>query len=242
MDRSRIRGALATRGDAEAKERIVGLSPFGELTGGCREAFLELARAEVLPRRACIVDQGEPTRSFVLLGSGRVRLERARNGRAFPLGHRGPGETVGEGAITGSTTAAETATVVDEAEAVILPMAGVRKLCTSHPSLRAAMAAALVDRHRVTEERLESLLLHGVEARLIDFLFCAARRWGSAHAGGELVNAPFTHADIALLIGSTRETVTLLLGKLKREGLVQFDKRRIVIRDRGGLERRAAAS
>ena len=81
-----------------------------------------------------------------------------------------------------------------------------------------------------------------VEARLIDFLFCAARRWGSAHAGGELVNAPFTHADIALLIGSTRETVTLLLGKLKREGLVQFDKRRIVIRDRGGLERRAAAS
>jgi CRP-like cAMP-binding protein len=105
-----------------------------------------------------------------------------------------------------------------------------------------AMAAALVDRHRSTEERLESLLLHGVEARLVDFLFGAHRRWAAEHVSGELIAAPFTHADIALLIGSTRETVTLLLGKLKRAGLIQFDRRRIVIRDRAGLEKRALAS
>jgi CRP/FNR family cyclic AMP-dependent transcriptional regulator len=242
MDHSRIRGVATVANDADSKARIVGLSPLGDLEGTCREAVLELGRVETLPRRVRIVDQGEPTRTFVLLGSGRVRLERMRNGRAFPLGHRGPGETVGENAITGSTTAGETVTVVDEAQAVVFPMSGLRKLVSAHASLRAAMAAALVDRHRLTEERLASLLLHGVEARLIDFLFSAARRWGAQHAEGELVTAPFTHADIALLIGSTRETVTLLLGKLKRDGLVQFDKRRIVIRDRAGLERRAAAS
>jgi len=218
------------------------MSPLAELDGSCRDAVVELGRVEVLARRIRIVDQGEPTKSFVLLGSGRVRLERLRNGRAFPLGHRGPGETVGENAITGSTTAGETVTVVDEVQALVFAMSGLRKLVAAHASLRAAMTAALVDRHRLTEERLESLLLHGVEARLIDFLFAAARRWGTEHTAGELVAAPFTHADIALLIGSTRETVTLLLGKLKRDGLLQFDKRRIVIRDRAALERRAAVS
>ena len=38
---------------------------------------------------------------------------------------------------------------------------------------------------------------------------------------------------------ATRETVTLLLGKLRREGMIELDRRRVVIRDRKALERRA---
>ena len=68
----------------------------------------------------------------------------------------------------------------------------------------------------------------------------AIKKWvidlgGADLEEGDLVAAPFTHAEIAQLIGSTRETVTLILGKLKREGLLGFDRRRVVIRDRAGL-------
>jgi len=242
LDRSRNRQVAPAKGEAETKLRVLQLSAFAGLTLPSRDAFLELAKVEQLARRTRLADQGEPAKHFVILGSGRVRVERMSAGRAFPLGHRGPGETVGETAIIGSAAASESATVVDEGQALVLPMAGIRRLVASDPALRIAMAVALVDRQRATEERLESLLLHGVEARLVDFLFSAHRRWAADHASGELIAAPFTHADIALLIGSTRETVTLLLGKLKRAGLIQFDRRRIVIRDRAGLEQRAVAS
>jgi CRP-like cAMP-binding protein len=57
-----------------------------------------------------------------------------------------------------------------------------------------------------------------------------------------VISAPFTHADIALLVGSTRETVTLVLGKLKRAGLIELEKRRIVVRDGEALSRHAAAA
>ncbi len=63
---------------------------------------------------------------------------------------------------------------------------------------------------------------------------------GATSPRRQVIAAPFTHADIALLIGSTRETVTLLLGKLKRSGLIAFERRRVVIRDRAALERRVA--
>jgi CRP-like cAMP-binding protein len=102
------------------------------------------------------------------------------------------------------------------------------------------MAAALIAQQRTAESRLESLLLRGVEARLCDFLLASLERWGQPHPAGELIAAPFTHAEIALLIGSTRETVTLLLGKLKRVSLLEFDRRRLVIRDRAALSARAA--
>jgi CRP/FNR family transcriptional regulator, cyclic AMP receptor protein len=246
MERPRVRGSeLRSEGGALAaasKERIFARSPLGRLDGPSRSALIELGSLERLARRHRIVQQGEPPRHLVLLGTGRVKIERVTEGRVFPIGHRGPGEIVGETALAGSPAATESATVLDEGEAVLLPLAGLQRRIATDPVLRGAVAAALVQRQLETEARLASLLLRSVEARLLEFLGAAARRWGQPHSSGELVSAPFTHADIALLIGSTRETVTLLLGKMKRAGLIGFERRRVVIRDGAMLAARPAAT
>jgi CRP-like cAMP-binding protein len=176
----------------------------------------------------------------VLIGSGRVKIERLRGGRALPLGHRGPGQMVGETAVGGGALATEDATVVDDVEVLALPIGALRARLAGDPALRAALAAAIVRQHRALEQRLEGLLLQSVEERLAAFLLDAAQRWGQPHPDGQLLSAPFTHAEIALLIGSTRETVTLVLGKLKREGLIAFDRRRIILRDPARLGQRPA--
>ena len=54
---------------------------------------------------------------------------------------------------------------------------------------------------------------------------------GAARRPGRPGRPPSPTPEIALLIGSTRETVTLVLGKLKREGLIAFERRRIILRD-----------
>ncbi|MBT8465593.1 MAG: helix-turn-helix domain-containing protein, partial [Deltaproteobacteria bacterium] len=46
------------------------------------------------------------------------------------------------------------------------------------------------------------------------------------------------HQEIASYVGSTRETVTLVLGAFKRAGLIDTDHRRVVIRDIAGLRKR----
>jgi CRP-like cAMP-binding protein len=242
MDTYRSKARVASpEVEAAGKHEILRLSPFAELPGPSREALLELGRYERLPRRHRIAEQGEPPRCLVLIGTGRVKLERVTADRSLPLGHRGPGQFVGETAVAGVHTATESAVVLDEVEALSLPVAGFRKLLVADVPVRTAMTAALVHLHRAIEERLVSLLLDGVEARLIRFLFDASARWGQPHADGQVVSVPFTHADIALLIGSTRETVTLLLGKLKRAEFISFEHRRVVIRDRAALERHAAS-
>jgi CRP-like cAMP-binding protein len=230
----------ALRTDPEGKMRLFSASPLGSIEGAAREAVLELGRLEDLPKHHILMVQGEAPRSFFLLGEGRVRLERSRGARTFPLGHRGPGEVVGEAALSGGV-AGESATVVDTVLALALPMPGFRRLFAQDAAVRDAVLAAQVGLHDAAQRRLASLLLLGVEARLAEFLLGVVGRWGRPHAEGELVGAPFTHAEIAALIGSTRETVTLLLGKLKREGTIGFDRRRIVVRARPALQGRVAA-
>jgi CRP-like cAMP-binding protein len=225
-----------------AKEVILQRSLLAGIAGESRGALLEIGKLERLPRRHVVAEQGEPPRTLILIGSGRVKVERLHADHALSLGHRGPGQMVGETAVGGAAVSSESASVVDEVEALAFPIAALRRQLAADPPLRRAVCAAILEQRRTLEQRLESLLLRGVEARLADFLLDAARRWGEAHTEGELVTAPFTHAEIAVLIGSTRETVTLVLGKLKRDGLLAFDRRRAVIRDRPRLEQRAAAS
>ena len=239
MDLSRSKARAETPAgvpDTQGKEDILGRSLLASLEGESRRALLDLATLSRLPRRCAIATQGEPPRTFVIIGTGRVKLERRTGARALSLGHRGPGQMVGETAVGGAALATENATVVDDVEALAVPIAALRDRLAGDAALRASMAAAIWRQHRVAEQRLAGLLLHGVEARLGAFLLDAVSRWGEAHAEGQALSAPFTHAEIALLIGSTRETVTLVLGKLKREGLVGFDRRRIILRDPARLE------
>ncbi len=241
IDRPLVRSG-ATDPELTLKQDIVRRSPFATLMGASRTAILELARLDRFRRQHRLLSQGEPSQALFLLGAGRVKVERVTGERIFPLGHRGPGQLIGESACAGVTTATESASVVDEVEAVTLPLDGLQRLLLADPQVRFAMTTALAQQHHATEDRLASLLLDGVEARLVGFLLDAVQRWGKRHSGGETITASFTHADVAVLIGSTRETVTLLLGKLKRSGLIAFDRRRVIIPDRGALASHGASA
>ncbi len=59
---------------------------------------------------------------------------------------------------------------------------------------------------------------------------------GRGDHGGLLERVTLTHQELANMIGSTRETMTLILNDFKRQGAVEFAGRKIVIHDRTRLE------
>jgi len=52
---------------------------------------------------------------------------------------------------------------------------------------------------------------------------------------GQMLRVKLTHQELANIIGSTRETTTLVLNDFKRQGLIEFLGRKIVILSRIGL-------
>lgn len=46
-----------------------------------------------------------------------------------------------------------------------------------------------------------------------------------------LIQTKLTHKDIASLTGTSRQTVTTILNELKEANVINFDRKRILIRD-----------
>jgi len=203
------------------------------------DGAVEVAEIEVIRAGSPIVAQGEEARSLALLSHGRARLERRiGSGQIVPLGYRGSGDVLAEACLAGAETYTESALAMDESEVVRLPLAAVRGYLRGDAALSSALMNVLVARQREVEDRIESLLFRNVEGRLAEFLLKAADRWGVPHDRGTLISAPITHFEIAQSIGSTRETVTVTLGALRRDGLLDGAGRRLIVVDAGALAKR----
>jgi CRP-like cAMP-binding protein len=209
-----------------------------------REAALAAADLQAFGANAVLAEQGSPATHLLILGRGRARVERsvADSGdktRVVPLGYRGLGEILFEACLGGASANDGAAHSMEAGELVTIPVPLVHDLIARDAGLGTSVLHLLVARQRETEDRIESLLFRDVEGRLCDFLLRAAERWGVPSPRGVLIAAPVTHLEIAQSIGSTRETVTLTLGALKKSGLLDVAGRRLIVKDKEALAARA---
>ncbi len=212
---------------------------FDKAARASRDAVLAVASVEVAPGGTVILAQGTPVEALMILVRGRAKIERvAADGRPIPLGYRGSGDVLNESCFGNLKQNSESAVAMEEVEVVRVPISTVASLVSSDAAFASGVMALLIARQRETEERIESMLFRNVEGRLAEFLLKAAERWGVPTPKGTLISAPITHLEIAQAIGSTRETVTLTLGALRRDGLLDVAGRRLIVKDREALSGR----
>lgn len=100
----------------------------------------------------------------------------------------------------------------------------------------AHLSAQLLNQQNRRLRQMEALLsiagLRRVEDRLYELLLLLKQELGQPVADGTRLNIRLTHQDIASAIGTSRVTVTRLLGQLKQQGIITLDnKRYITIKD-----------
>jgi CRP-like cAMP-binding protein len=230
------------RSVAESRERVLNALRKSDVFAGFeRSQLAEVAEASSylrIARRRRIYGQGEPISGIYVIAVGRVRVVRgASEARALTVAYRGVGEIIGEIAITDRVAHEDSASATDPIEVVLIPLRQTRDLLSRNAELARRLLQLMVERRLETERRIESLLSRSVESRVAEFLVDAAKRHGIPDSRGLLISVKYTHQEIADYVGSTRETVTLTLGDLKRRNMVSFDHRRIVVTDSEALVR-----
>jgi dihydroneopterin aldolase len=172
-------------------QRAIKLSQlFERASRATRETALAAAEVDIFPGGTLIVKQGATPDALLIIGRGRVRIERdAGAGRVVPLGYRGSGEVLGEACLGHESAQAENATAMEETEIDQDPAArGLDEMLATDPALSSALLGVLLARQREAEDRIESLLFRNVEGRVVEFLLKAAERWG--------VPSPKGHVDL----------------------------------------------
>jgi CRP-like cAMP-binding protein len=96
-------------------------------------------------------------------------------------------------------------------------------------SLSQTVLNQVVLKLRQTEALLAIAGIKRVEDRLIKLLMLLKKEFGEPMEQGTRIGVRFTHQNIANVIGTTRVTVTRLLGEFQRQGLISFASDRHII-------------
>lgn len=82
------------------------------------------------------------------------------------------------------------------------------------------------------------MMAGNAQSRMVVELLIAARRFGTKSGNKVTINLKITEKDLASQTGIARETVSRELQKLKKEGLITFQKNELIVNDLKNLERR----
>ncbi len=185
---------------------------------------------------------GDVSDQVYLLKEGRVKISKlSEDGREITLVILEPGEIFGESALIGDKeTRSTVAEALENAYLCVISRRDFEEFINNKPELALSVTKLIGFRRRQIENMLEDLVFRGVHERLALLLLRLAERHGKEVDGKNLIDISLTHYDYANLIGSTRETTTACLNDFKREGLIEFQKRKVVIINEKGLKNRAA--
>lgn len=112
---------------------------------------------------------------------------------------------------------------------------------TENPDVFYDLSTRLMIRFDGVFTRMEYLVLSNAYVKVAKTLLACAQRFGRASGDSDtIIDVPLTHRDIATLVGITRETTSLEMKKLEKEGFLKKDGRLLTLRNKKRLEEKIA--
>ena len=180
----------------------------------------------------------EPASHIYMIAEGRVRIGHySEDGKEIISAILTTGEIFGELALAGEEKRRDFAQSMDNNTSVCpLSIEDLKELMFDNRELSFKLLKLVGLRLMKLERKLELLVFKDARTRIIEFLKDTAS-WKGKKVGYEtLIQTKLTHKDIAALTGTSRQTVTTILNELKEQNLINFDRRRILIRDIANLK------
>jgi CRP/FNR family transcriptional regulator, global nitrogen regulator len=114
-------------------------------------------------------------------------------------------------------------------ELISAPIEQFEKALKDNADMSWLMLKGLSSRILQTEMMVETLAHRDMGSRLVSFLLILCRDFGLPNNNGITIDLRLSHQAIAEAIGSTRVTVTRLLGDLKDGELISINKKKITV-------------
>jgi CRP-like cAMP-binding protein len=168
-----------------------------------------------------------------MIAEGRVKIGSYSSlGKEITKTILSKGEIFGELALTGELQRSDFAqSLSDDTRVCSMGIEMMQELILENKSLSLKIFKLIGLRFRKLERRLESLVFKDARTRVVEFIKEMAEERGQKVGFETMVKSKLTHQDIANLTGTSRQTVTTILNELKDKNLINFDRRKILIRD-----------
>lgn len=183
------------------------------------------------PPEQLILRESDELRGFYLIGSGRVKLYKlSPQGRERIFHIAVAGELFAEAGALAGLKAPVFAQPLDEVTLYLFETERIIELCEREPLLGTHLVRVLSQRVVRLSRIIENVALRSVPGRVAGYLL------ELYHRMGEEIVLPVKKMELAGLLGTVNETLSRTLRRLREEGIVKSQGRKIKIIDPGALE------
>lgn len=201
---------------------------FDRLTPAESQRLEANSRFRSFAQKEAVYLPGEPGSTVLLLARGRIKIKAVTpDGRESILAFIHEGELFGELAIIDGAARTEFAEAVVPSQVLAVLRDDIVWLMSRRADVAMHVTKLLGFRLRRIENRLRNILFRSNRERVIALLLELMETHGEPRSDGCEIGMRLTHQDLANLIGATRESVTVTLGQLRHEGLIDIHRRRI---------------
>jgi CRP-like cAMP-binding protein len=202
----------------------------------------EVSRVASIRRATSLFSQGQTADSLYFIEDGLIKLTRTNDsGDRIILSISGPGELVGEEVLAKDASAYQAdSEALTTASLYRIPRDTVLGVLRTNFEFATALIDYLVHRKSALARKVELLCLRDVEYRILHYL-AELSALVRPVINGEGYQLPITQAELADLIGATRETTSTTLNQLERKGLIKLSRRLLTVPSPIALRSAAAA-
>lgn len=189
------------------------------------DALSKVAVKKTFPKNTILFTEGDTTNSLYIICSGKVKVTINNNeGKEVILSMLGSGEYFGEMALLDGEPRSACVITKESTELLIISKEDFMDIFSSNP-IAFSLLKGLSKRLREANKKIESLALLDVYGRVARLLIQLAKPKDQ----NLVIEDKMTHQEIANMIGSSREMVSIILKELSNGGYITIEKKFITI-------------
>lgn len=198
------------------------------------EQIASFSRLVVLSKGEYLFREGGVAQGFYIVQSGAINVHRVNAaGREQVINVFRAGESMAEASLASETGYPANARTVEPSTVLLIPKVPILDYISRRPDLAMRMLGSMSAHLRVLVGMLDDLTLKDVESRLLNWLIKSVQ-----DSADGVIHLSATKRVLAAELGTSSETLSRTLARLRDAGLIQVEARTISVPDCAALQSR----
>jgi len=210
----------------EIKRVLADFTLFRELNDFELTKITEISIAREWKKQSHVFLQGDPLENVYFIYNGKIKIYKSDiNGKEQIVAIAKKGEMFPHVGFFRKGDYPAYAEVLESSTLIAIPISKFENVLIENPELCIKVFKVLGEKIVDLQNRLEEQILNNTYEQIVKLLIRLAQKHGKEQEDGTIVlKSEFTNKDLANMIGTTRETISRTLTKMKKDELIEVDE------------------
>ena len=210
---------------------------FNGLSKSDLDKVAALAQERIIPKKEIIYSPEDKNEAMFILKKGRVRIFKlSADGKMMTLAILKDMDIFGTMSLIKGGASKAYAETLDDSYICAIRQEDFHNLIKEMPEIALGLVEKINQKLEEAEDRIEDLVFRDVPGRIASILLKLAEQFGKGSPAGTQISFKITHQELADMVGTTRETATVILNELKEDKVLKIEEKYITVIDEKALK------